>query len=369
MKSIDLWNQLIKNGESVLDNKIYPKKDIFIKRKCKNNSIKDFKVEYLENTNGNIKIHLYASIYSARFNQGVVSINLPFIALLANKDLNKFWLELDKYAELCHRALRIRHERLLGATSDVSPIHWQYGAIARLKHGEKIDKLLYGGYSTISLGYAGLWECVYALIEKKLTEPEGEKLGLEIMKKLNFYTNKWKEAENIAYSLYGTPIESGTYKFAKALQKKFGKIKNVSDHSYVTNSYHVNVREEIDAFSKLSLESKFQALSPGGAISYIETANMQNNIPALLEVIKHIYNNIMYAEINTYSDYCSECGFSGQIELVKNRNGKLIWKCPNCENEDTTKMTIIRRVCGYLSSSNDCNQGRLGDIHDRVLHL
>lgn len=307
--------------------------------------------------------------YSGRFNQGVVSLNLPYIALMADKDINEFWKHLDNYAELCHRALRTRHERLLGTTSDVSPIHWQHGAIARLKHGEKIDKYLYGGYSTISLGYAGLWECVMALIGKKLTEEEGRNLGLEIMNKLNSYTAKWKAAEKMDYSLYGTPLESCTLKFAKALQKNFGKIKDVSDHMYVTNSYHINVREPIDAFSKLELESKFQALSPGGAISYIETANMQKNIPAVLEVMKFIYDHIMYAEINTYSDHCGECGFSGQIELIKNKDNKFIWKCPNCGNEDISNMTIIRRICGYISSSNDCNQGRLGDIHDRVLHL
>ena len=307
--------------------------------------------------------------YDGRFNQGVVTINLPYIALLANKNMDEFWKQLDKYLELCHRALICKHKRLLGSKASVSPIHWQYGAIARLDQDETIDKLLFGGYSTISLGYAGLWETVLALNGKKLTEEEGMKLGLSIMEKLNKYTEKWKEEDNLGYALYGTPLESSTHKFAKALQKKFGKIKDVSDHNYVTNSYHVCVREEIDIFSKLKLESNFQRLSKGGAISYGESANMEGNIPALLEVIKFIYNNIMYAEINTDSDYCACCGYDGKIEIVPDKTGKLKWHCPNCGNENITKMSISRRICGYLSSANDVNQGRMADIKDRVLHI
>lgn len=307
--------------------------------------------------------------YSGRFNQGVVTINLPYIALLADKNIDEFWKQLDKYLEICHKALRCRHERLLGTKSDVSPIHWQHGAISRLKPGETIDKLLFGGYSTISLGYAGLWETVIVLIGKKLTDPEGESLGLEIMKKLNEYTEKWKNNENIGYSLYGTPLESTTSKFAKAIQKRFGKIKDVSDHNYITNSYHVCVREPIDIFSKLELEAKFQKLSPGGAISYGESAKLEHNIPAILEVIKFIYNTILYAEINTFSDYCAECGFDGEIKIIKNKNDKLVWHCPNCGNEDLSKMSVSRRICGYLSSANDVNQGRMGDIKDRVTHI
>ena len=270
--------------------------------------------------------------------------------------------------ELCHRALQCRHERLTGTLSDAAPILWQHGALLRLKAGETIDKYLHGGYSTISLGYAGLWECVYAMTGKKLTEPEGEAFGLAIMKKLNEYTAKWKAAENIDYSLYGTPLESTTYKFAKALQKRFGIIKDVTDKSYITNSYHVHVTEPIDAFEKLELESKFQALSPGGAISYVEVPNMQNNIEAVLEVMKFIYDNIMYAELNTKSDFCQCCGFDGEIEVTENEDGKLIWKCPNCGNIDQTKMNVARRTCGYIGTQY-WNQGRTQEIKERVLHL
>lgn len=284
--------------------------------------------------------------YYGRFNQGVVTINLVDVGLSANKDLDSFWKILDERLELCHRALKCRHERLEGTLSDAAPILWQHGALLRLKKGEKIDKYLHGGYSTISLGYAGLWECVYALIGKKLTEPEGEALGLEIMKKLNEYTAKWKAAENIDYSLYGTPLESTTYKFAKCLQKRFGVIKGVTDKNYITNSYHVHVTEPIDAFEKLALESKFQALSPGGAISYVEVPNMQNNLEAVLTVIKFIYDNIMYAELNTKSDYCQVCGFDGEIVVKENENGKLVWECPNCGNRDQTKLNVARRTCG-----------------------
>ena len=305
--------------------------------------------------------------YYGRFNQGVVTVNLVDIGLSAGKDLNKFWKIFDERMELCHRALQCRHERLTGTLSDAAPILWQYGALARLKKGEKIDKLLHGGYSTLSLGYAGLWECVYSLIGKKLTEKEGKELGLEIMQKLNDYCAKWKEAENIDYSLYGTPLESTTYKFAKCLQKRFGIIKGVTDKNYITNSYHVHVTENIDAFSKLKLESEFQALSPGGAISYVEVPNMQDNIPAVLQVIKFIYDNIMYAELNTKSDYCQVCGYDGEIKIVHD-DGKLVWECPNCGNRDQDKMNVARRTCGYIGTQF-WNQGRTQEIEERVLHL
>lgn len=284
--------------------------------------------------------------YYGRFNQGVVTINLVEAALAANKDLKRFYEILDETLELCHKALRIRHERLKGTLSDAAPILWQHGALARLKKGEKIDKYLYGGYSTLSLGYAGLWECVYALIDKKLTSPEGEALGLEIMQTLNDYCTKWKEAENISYSLYGTPMESTTYRFATLLQKRYGIIPGVTDKSYITNSYHVHVTEPISAFDKLALEAKFQKLSPGGCISYVEVPNMQSNVPAVLEIIKFIYNNIMYAELNTKSDYCQVCGYEKEIEIIKNKDGKYIWRCPNCGNEDQSKMNVARRTCG-----------------------
>lgn len=305
--------------------------------------------------------------YYGRFNQGVVTVNLIDIALSSHKDMKKFWEIFDERMELCHRALQKRHERLTGTLSDAAPILWQHGALARLKSGETIDKLLHGGYSTISLGYAGLWETVYALNGKKLTEPDGKALGLEIMKKLNEYTAKWKADENIHYSLYGTPLESTTYKFAKCLQKRFGIIPGVTDKSYITNSYHVHVTEPIDAFEKLALESEFQALSPGGAISYVEVPNMQDNIEAVMNVIKFIYDNIMYAELNTKSDYCQVCSYDGEIE-VEEKDGKLIWKCPNCGNMDQTKMNVARRTCGYIGSQF-WNQGRTQEIKDRVLHL
>ena len=305
--------------------------------------------------------------YYGRFNQGVVTVNLIDIGLGAGKDLDKFWKIFDERMELCHRALQCRHERLTGTLSDAAPILWQYGALARLKKGEKIDKLLHGGYSTLSLGYAGLWECVYSLIGKKLTEKEGKELGLEIMQKLNDYCAKWKKAENIDYSLYGTPLESTTYKFAKCLQKRFGIIKGVTDKNYITNSYHVHVTENIDAFSKLKLESEFQALSPGGAISYVEVPNMQDNIPAVLQVIKFIYDNIMYAELNTKSDYCQVCGYDGEIKIVHD-DGKLVWECPNCGNRDQDKMNVARRTCGYIGTQF-WNQGRTQEIEERVLHL
>ena len=306
--------------------------------------------------------------YYGRFNQGVVTINLVDIALSAHGDMKKFWDIFEERCELCHRALRCRHERLKGTPSDAAPILWQYGALARLDKGEKIDKLLYGGYSTISLGYAGLWECVFAMTGKKLTEPEGEKFGLEVMEKLNEYTAKWKKAEDIDYSLYGTPLESTTYKFAKCLQKRFGVVKGVTDKNYITNSYHVHVTEKIDAFDKLALEAKFQKLSPGGAISYVEVPNMQNNLKAVLSIMKFIYENIMYAELNTKSDYCQVCGFDGEIEIVKDESGKLVWKCPKCGNTDESKLNVARRTCGYIGSQF-WNQGRTQEIKERVLHV
>ena len=305
--------------------------------------------------------------YYGRFNQGVVTVNLVDIGLSANRDMDKFWKIFDERMELCHRALQARHERLKGTLSDAAPILWQYGALARLKKGETIDKLLFNGYSTISLGYAGLWECVYSLIGKKLTEEEGKALGLQIMKKLNSYCFKWKAAENIDYSIYGTPLESTTYKFAKCLQKRFGIIKGVTDRNYITNSYHVHVTEGISAFDKLKLESEFQALSPGGAISYVEVPNMQDNIPAVLQVMKFIYENIMYAELNTKSDYCQVCGYDGEIQIVE-EEGKLLWECPNCHNRDQAKMNVARRTCGYIGTQF-WNQGRTQEIQERVLHL
>ena len=306
--------------------------------------------------------------YYGRFNQGVVTVNLVDIGLSAEHNMQKFWTLFDERMELCHKALQFRHERLTGTKSDVAPILWQYGALTRLKKGETIDKYLHGGYSTISLGYAGLWECVYALIGKKLTEPDGEALGLEIMKKLNEYTAKWKKAENIDYSLYGTPLESTTYKFAKSLQKKFGNVPGVTDKNYITNSYHVHVTEPIDAFEKLALEAKFQALSPGGAISYVEVPNMQDNIEAVLEIMRFIYDHIMYAELNTKSDFCQDCGYDGEIQIVENEDKKLIWQCPNCGNTDQSKMNVARRTCGYIGSQF-WNQGRTQEIRERVMHV
>ena len=306
--------------------------------------------------------------YYGRFNQGVVTVNLVDIGISAQGDMDKFWKIFDERMQLCHRALQARHERLTGTVSDAAPILWQYGALLRLKKGETIDKYLHGGYSTLSLGYAGLWECVYSMIGKKLTEPEGEQFGLEVMNKLNEYTAKWKADENIDYSLYGTPLESTTYKFAKCLQKRFGIIKGVTDKNYITNSYHVHVTENIDAFDKLALEAKFQALSPGGAISYVEVPDMQNNIDAVIAVMKFIYDNIMYAELNTKSDYCQVCGYDGEIEISENDDGKLVWKCPNCGNTDQDKMNVARRTCGYIGTQF-WNQGRTQEIKERVLHL
>ena len=306
--------------------------------------------------------------YYGRFNQGVVTINLVDVGLSANKDYDRFWKIFDERLELCHRALKLRHERLEGTVSDTSPIHWQYGALARLKKGETIDKLLHGGYSTISLGYAGLYECVKAMTGKSHTDPEAKEFALSIMQHMNDKCAEWKVAENIAYSLYGSPIETTTYKFAKCLKKRFGVIPGITDKNYITNSYHIPVTEKVDAFGKLGFESEFQQLSPGGAISYVEVPNLTGNINAVLSVMKFIYDNIMYAELNTKSDYCQVCGWDGEIDIVEDENGKLIWKCPNCGNADKSKMNIVRRTCGYLGT-NDWNQGRVQEIKERVLHL
>ncbi len=306
--------------------------------------------------------------YYGRFNQGVVTINLVDAACSSNKDETKFWEILNDRLELCHRALRIRHERLLGTPSDVAPILWQDGALARLKSGEVIDKLLYDGYSTISLGYAGLAETVYYMKGVSHTSSDGKSFGLAIMKLLNDKCNEWKREENIDYSVYGTPLESTTYKFAKCLQRRFGIIKGVTDHNYITNSYHVNVRENINAFDKLTTEAEFQRLSPGGAVSYVEVPNLQNNIEAILAILKHMYSTILYAEINTKSDLCEVCGYDGEIKIVKDETGKLIWECPKCGNRDQEKMHVARRTCGYIGTQF-WNQGRTQEIQDRVLHL
>ena len=305
--------------------------------------------------------------YYGRFNQGVVTINLPDVALSSGGNIEKFWTIFEERLELCHRALRCRHDRLKGTLSDAAPILWQYGALARLDKGEKIDKLLYGGYSTISLGYAGLYECVKYMTGKSHTDPSATPFALSIMQKMNDKCKEWKNAEDIDYSLYGTPLESTTYKFAKALKAKFGVVPEVSDHDYITNSYHVNVREPIDAFAKLSFESEFQALSPGGAVSYVEVPNMTQNIPAVISVIQFIYENIMYAELNTKSDYCQVCGYDGEIQIVED-GGKLVWECPNCGNRAQQKMNVARRTCGYIGTQF-WNQGRTQEIRERVLHL
>ena len=306
--------------------------------------------------------------YYGRFNQGVATINLPDVGLSAGGDFDKFWEIFDERLELCHRALQLRHERLVGTLSDASPIHWQHGALARLKKGETIDKLLYNGYSTISLGYAGLYECVKAMTGKSHTDPEAKQFALDVMQYMNDKCKQWKAAENMDYSLYGTPIESTTYKFAKCLQKRFGVIEGITDKGYITNSYHVHVTEEIDAFTKLKFEAEFQQLSPGGAISYIEIANLSDNIPAVMTVLKYIYDNIMYAELNTKSDYCQCCGWDKEIEIVQDERGKLVWRCPNCGNTNKSKMNIARRTCGYIGL-NDWNQGRTQEIKERYVHL
>ena len=305
--------------------------------------------------------------YYGRFNQGVVTINLPDVALSAGRDMDKFWKIFDERLELCHRALRARHNRLKGTLSDAAPILWQYGALARLDKGEVIDPLLYGGYSTISLGYAGLYECVKAMTGHSHTDKEATPFALQVMQHMNDKCTEWKEAEDIDYSLYGTPLESTTYKFAKALQRRFGVIPGITDKGYITNSYHVHVAEEIDAFQKLQFESEFQRLSPGGAISYVEVPNMQDNIEAVLSVMQFIYDHIMYAELNTKSDFCQECGYDGEIHIVE-EDGKLVWECPHCGNRDQTKMNVARRTCGYIGTQF-WNQGRTQEIKDRVLHL
>ena len=305
--------------------------------------------------------------YYGRFNQGVVTINLVDVALSANRDMDKFWEIFDERLELCHRGLRCRHERLLGTTSDAAPILWQYGALARLKKGETIDKLLYGGYSTISLGYAGLYECVKAMTGHSHTDKEATPFALAVMQRMNDKCAEWKAAENIDYSLYGTPIESTTYKFAKCLQRRFGIIPGITDKGYITNSYHVHVTEPIDAFTKLRFESEFQRLSPGGAISYVEVPDMQDNLEAVISVMQYIYDHIMYAELNTKSDYCQVCGYDGEIQIVED-DGKLVWECPHCHNRDQSKMNVARRTCGYIGTQF-WNQGRTEEIKDRVLHL
>ena len=305
--------------------------------------------------------------YYGRFNQGVVTINLPDVGLSAHGDENEFWKIFDERLELCHRALRIRHNRLLGTSTKVAPILWQHGALARLGKDETIDELLYHGYSTLSLGYAGLYECTMAMKGCSHTDEKGKDFALRVMQFMNDKCNEWKKAENIDYSLYGTPLESTTYKFASCLQKRFGKIKDITDHDYITNSYHVCVREPIDAFTKLKFESEFQKLSPGGAISYVEVPNMQNNIPAVIQVIQFIYENIMYAELNTKSDYCQVCGYTGEIKIMGHQ-GKYYWECPNCGNHDKDKLNVARRTCGYIGT-NFWNQGRTEEIKERVLHL
>jgi len=306
--------------------------------------------------------------FYGRFNQGVVTINLVDVALSSGGDMNKFWKIFDERLELCYRALMCRHNRLKGTLSDAAPILWQFGALARLKKGEPIDKLLYGGYSTISLGYAGLYECVKYMTGKSHTDPEATPFALDVMKHMNEACNKWKEETNIAFSIYGSPIESTTYKFAKCLQKRFGVIPGITDKSYITNSYHVFVGEEIDAFAKLKFESQFQALSTGGAISYVEVPDMKDNIPAVLQVIRFIYENIMYAELNTKSDYCQECGFDGEIQVVTDEEGKLVWECPHCGNRNQDTLNVARRTCGYIGTQF-WNQGRTQEIKERVLHL
>ena len=306
--------------------------------------------------------------FYGRFNQGVVTVNLVDIACSSEKDMDKFWQIFDERMKLCKKALMYRHNRLKGTLSDVAPILWQNGALARLKKGEKIDKLLYNGYSTISLGYAGLCECVRYMTGKSHTSPDATPFALEVMQKLNDYCTKWKAEENIDFSIYGTPLESTTYKFAKCLQKRFGIIEGVTDKNYITNSYHVHVTEPINAFDKLKFEARFQKLSPGGAVSYVEVPNLENNIDAVLEVVKYIYDNIMYAELNTKSDYCQCCGYNGQIEIVEDESGKLIWQCPNCGNTDQNKMNVARRTCGYIGTQF-WNQGRTQEIKERVLHL
>lgn len=370
MKSIDLWNQLVSEGHEIVNNTITPNREIIIKARGKNNSLRTTVVKYLTNKNGDVILHTATPVYYSRFNQGVVTINLVDIALSSKGDREQFWRIFENRTELCHKALQLRHQRLEGTLSDVAPILWQHGAIARLQPGEKIDKLLHDGYSTISLGYAGLYECVkYMTGHSHTDEGVGEAFGLEVMQRLNDKCNQWKTAEHIDYSVYGTPLESTTYKFAKCLKKRFGEIRGITDKNYVTNSYHVPVFEEIDAFDKLEIESKFQRLSPGGAISYVEVPDLHNNIQIVLQLMEFIYNNIMYAELNTKSDYCSVCGYDGEIKIVTDKNtGRLVWECPKCGNRDQSKMSVARRTCGYIGSQF-WNQGRTEEIKDRVLHI
>lgn len=373
----ELWNKLLQDGEKVDNNRIYPSKEILIPHKLMNGKTKKCKVEYLEQREDGIYIHIYKQMYWGRFNQGVVTINLIDVALSALKQCEKtgedkfkvFWEIFDERLDLCHRAMQCRHQRLEGTPSDVSPVHWQYGALARLEKGEKIDKLLHNNYSTLSLGYAGLYECIFAMTGKSHTDEEAKPFALSIMQHMNDKCNEWKAEEHVSYSLYGTPIESTTFKFAKALKKRFGVIAGVTDHDYITNSYHVNVREKIDPFQKLSFESEFQVLSPGGAISYIETSNLGRNLESVIEVIQYIHENIIYAELNTKSDYCQECGYDGEIQIITDETtGKLVWECPNCGNRDQNKMNVARRTCGYIGA-NYWNEGRTEEIKDRYIHL
>ena len=358
-----LWETSLKSGYTPKNNII----EFNVPKKIKLNNDKIYIISGLEKIDNKIYLIEHKPIYYSRFNQGVVTISLPDVALSSKGDYKKFWKLLDQRLDICHTALRCRHERLLNRPSDMAPILWQHGALARLDKGEKINKLLFNGYSTISLGYAGLYECVKYMTGHSHTG-EGKEFGLQVMQYLNDKCREWKEAENIDYSVYGTPIESTTYKFAKCLKKRFGVIEGITDKDYITNSYHVPVFEEIDAFTKLKLESEFQALSPGGAISYIETPNLQNNIEAVLQVINFIYDNIMYAELNTKSDYCQECGYDGEILIVKDADGKLVWECPKCGNRDQSKLNVARRTCGYIGSQF-WNQGRTQEIKERVLHL
>ena len=374
MKSIDLWNQLVSEGNEIKDNRIYPTRDIYINKELVNKVVYPCKVTFLENNNGKVSIELeYDKIFYSRWNKGVVTVNLPDVAISADgsnyaKDLDSFWKNFDETLELCHKALLCRYERLKGTLSDVAPILWQHGAIARLSKGETIDKMLTGGYSSISLGYAGLWECVVELIGKDLLTEEGQELGLKIMEYMNKKCDDWNNELHLGFGIYGTPLESTTYKFARCLQKRWGEIARVTDRNFITNSYHVHVETKIDPFAKLAVESKFQALSTGGAISYIETVNLENNLPAVLAVIKYIYDNIMYAELNTKSDYCQKCGWDHEIKIVEDDSGKLVWECPNCGNRDQSTMNVARRTCGYIGSQY-WNSGRTEEIKNRYVHL
>ena len=374
MKSIDLWNQLVSEGNEIKDNRIYPTRDIYINKELVNKKVYPCKVKFLENNNGKVNIELeYDKIFYSRWNKGVVTVNLVDVACGADganysKSLDSFCKNFDEVLELCHKALLCRYERLKGTVSDVAPILWQHGALARLKKGETIDKMLTGGYSSISLGYAGLWECVVELIGKDLLTEEGQALGIQILEYMNKKCDDWNEELDLGFGIYGTPLESTTYKFARCLQKRWGEIPKVTDHNYITNSYHVHVETPIDPFKKLEIESKFQRLSKGGAISYIETANLENNIEAVLTVIKYIYDNIMYAELNTKSDYCQKCGWDHEIKIVEDESGKLIWECPNCGNRDQSTMNVARRTCGYIGTQY-WSAGRTAEIRDRYVHL